>query len=64
MSANLATAIHQRVPPTFSETDEQRIIAGIVYEKFRPSIPEGVTGWGAKGELDLDYIRSLASKLK
>lgn len=33
-----------------------------MYEKFRPSVPEGVTGWGAKGELDLDYIRSLASK--
>jgi len=32
-----------------------------LYEKFRPSIPEGVTGWGAKGTLDLDRIRSLAS---
>jgi len=31
-----------------------------LYEKFRPKIPEGVKGWGAKGELDLDYIRSLA----
>ena len=31
-----------------------------LYEKFRPEIPEGVKGWGAKGELDLDYIRSLA----
>jgi hypothetical protein len=30
-----------------------------LYEKFRPKIPEGVKGWGAKGELDLDYIRSL-----
>src|SRR6185503_8029392 len=29
-----------------------------LYEKFRPEIPEGVKGWGAKGELDLDYIRS------
>lgn len=33
-----------------------------MYEKFRPSIPEGVPGWGAMGKLDLDYIRSLASK--
>jgi hypothetical protein len=32
-----------------------------LYEKFRPEIPEGKKGWGAKGELDLDYIRSLAS---
>jgi hypothetical protein len=31
-----------------------------LYEKFRPEIPEGRKGWGAKGELDLDYIRSLA----
>lgn len=31
-----------------------------LYEKFRPEIPEGKKGWGAKGELDLDYIHSLA----
>lgn len=31
-----------------------------LYERFRPQIPEGVKGWGAKGELDLDYMRSLA----
>ena len=31
-----------------------------LYEKFRPEIPEGKKGWGAKGELDLDYIVSLA----
>ena len=30
-----------------------------LYEKFRPQIPEGKQGWGAKGELDLDRIRSL-----
>jgi hypothetical protein len=30
-----------------------------LYEKFRPEIPEGTKGWGAKGELDLDYIKSL-----
>jgi hypothetical protein len=30
-----------------------------LYEKFRPEIPEGKKGWGVKGELDLDYIRSL-----
>ena len=30
-----------------------------LYEKFRPKIPEGTKGWGAKGELDLDYITSL-----
>jgi hypothetical protein len=31
-----------------------------LYEKFRPEIPAGKKGWGAKGDLDLDYIRSLA----
>lgn len=31
-----------------------------LYEKFRPEIPEGKKGWGAKGELDLDKVRSLA----
>jgi hypothetical protein len=33
-----------------------------LYEKFRPAIPEGVRGWGAKGKLEIDRIRSLASK--
>jgi hypothetical protein len=31
-----------------------------LYEKFRPQVPEGKKGWGAKGELDLDMIRRLA----
>lgn len=31
-----------------------------LYEQFRPAIPEGVTGWGAKGKLDISRIRSLA----
>ncbi len=30
-----------------------------LYEKFRPQIPEGKKGWGAKGELSLDLILSL-----
>jgi len=33
-----------------------------LYEKFRPRVPEGTKGWGAAGELDLDYIHSLQSK--
>jgi len=32
-----------------------------LYEKFRPQIPPGKRGWGAKGELDLDFIRSLGA---
>ena len=31
-----------------------------LYEGFRPAIPEGVRGWGAKGKLDIERIRSLA----
>ncbi len=30
-----------------------------LYEQFRPAIPEGVRGWGAKGELDLGIIGKL-----
>jgi hypothetical protein len=33
-----------------------------LYEKFRPAIPEGQTGWGAAGELDPNFIRSLLPK--
>lgn len=33
-----------------------------LYERFRPSVPAGVGGWGAKGRLDLERIRSLADK--
>lgn len=33
-----------------------------LYERFRPRIPPGQKGWGAKGKLDLDLIRSLAGK--
>jgi hypothetical protein len=32
-----------------------------LYEHFRPAIPEGVKGWGAKGELDLGQIARLAT---
>lgn len=32
-----------------------------LYAKFRPAIPEDVTGWGAKGRLDIDRSRSLAA---
>jgi hypothetical protein len=32
-----------------------------LYEAFRPTVPPGVRGWGAKGALDLGRIISLAS---
>lgn len=37
-------------------------LAYTLYEEFRPSVPEGERGWGAKGELNLDLIRSLGRK--
>ncbi len=33
-----------------------------LYERFRPVIPPGVQGWGAKGELSPEFIRSLAKQ--
>lgn len=33
-----------------------------LYEQFRPAIAAGTGGWGQKGDLDLDLIRSLAGK--
>lgn len=33
-----------------------------LYERFRPEIPRGKRGWGAKGILDLGLIRSLAQE--
>jgi hypothetical protein len=40
--------------------EQLRTNAFRLYEEFRPAIPEGVRGWGAKGTLDIDRIRSLA----
>ncbi len=34
-----------------------------LYEQFRPGIPAGRRGWGAKGELDLGLIRSLGDRI-
>ena len=38
--------------------------AYVLYGMFAPKVPAGAQGWGAKGELDLDVIRSLVSKPK
>jgi len=42
------------------EPDDLEEVAYELYEKFRPEIPGGKKGWGAKGELNLDKIRELA----
>ena len=33
-----------------------------LYERFRPDIPAGKMGWGAKGDLDLGLIGRLAQE--
>lgn len=35
-----------------------------LYEQFRPGVPEGESGWGAKGRLDLDKIAALTKRGK
>lgn len=35
-----------------------------LYEQFRPAIPEGVKGWGAKGELYLGCFSKLAAQIQ
>jgi len=42
--------------------DELNEAAFSLYEQFRPEIASGTRGWGQKGVLDLDLIRSLARK--
>jgi len=46
------------------EQEELSEIAYALYEQFRPKIAAGKKGWGQKGELDLDLIRSLAKKVQ
>ncbi len=45
------------------EPEELALKAFSLYERFRPEIPSGVRGWGAKGDLDLDRIRELAKTI-
>jgi hypothetical protein len=37
-------------------------VAYTLYEEFRPAIPGGKAGWGAKGDLDLGFIEKLAKR--
>lgn len=50
-------ALARSLPPRRLEEE-----AFALYEKFRPKIPEGVKGWGAKGVLDLGRLRTLARR--
>ena len=44
------------------EPDDLEEAAYGLYEQFRPRIDRGKRGWGQKGELKLDLIRSLAER--
>lgn len=43
------------------EPDDLNDRAYKLYERFRPEIPAGKRGWGAKGDLDLGLVRGLGS---
>ena len=49
----------RRLAEAFS-TEELPAVAFGLYEKFRPQIPPGRAGWGAKGVLDLRRLAELA----
>lgn len=49
----------EHLAKAFKPEELERRAYGL-YERFRPQIPQGKRGWGAKGDLDLDLIRSLA----
>lgn len=55
-----ARAAMRELAKSFSP-EELSQVAFTLYEKFRPAIPAGVSGWGAKGTLDLERVRSLSS---
>ncbi len=53
----------QELAKTYSP-EEIRQKAYELYEKFRPTIPEGSRGWGAKGNLDLARLEKLKKNAK
>ena len=58
-----ARAAMQALAEAYSP-DRLEEVAFALYERFRPRIPEGARGWGAKGALDLEYVRSLAAEAR
>lgn len=58
-----ARAAMKRLAAAFSR-DELASHAYALYESFRPRIPAGTRGWGAKGVLDLAALAKLAPAAK
>jgi hypothetical protein len=55
-----ARAAIEQLAARFEPADLQR--RGFrLYERFRPDVPAGESGWGAKGELDLNKVRAGSS---
>ena len=54
-----ARAAMKKLAAAFSR-DELAATAYALYEAFRPRIPAGTRGWGAKGALDLATLEKLA----
>ena len=48
-------ALAATLPP-----EEHNRISFRLYEQFRPEVPRGAEGWGAKGMLHIDRIRGAA----
>jgi hypothetical protein len=44
------------------EAGELNRIGFRLYERFRPAVPEDVSGWGAKGVLDLGQVRAAGER--
>ncbi|HVK13625.1 MAG TPA: hypothetical protein VM597_33065 [Gemmataceae bacterium] len=51
-------AAMKRLAASYSPAELSRQ-AYLLYERFRPAVPEGKRGWGAKGVLDLGLIERL-----
>ena len=46
-------ALAASLPPPL---DELSSVGFRLYERFRPNVPDGAQGWGAKGELRIERI--------
>jgi hypothetical protein len=56
-----ARAAMRKLAAAFSR-DELAAKAYALYERFRPSVPAGTSGWGARGTLDLAALARLAPR--
>jgi hypothetical protein len=65
----IARAFGDRLPEVRSEMvalaasfppEELNRVGFRLYEKFRPDVPKGAEGWGAKGVLHIECIRATA----